>query len=89
MGSHSPESVKIIGSNNDYGEISTLIYNSNHSDHEIGVRSVIWLDLSGHDVHLMNVNYIGEGIGDYFVELRNIVIVPLALTVTYNVESYY
>lgn len=84
-----PSASEMTGSNVDFGEISILIYNESSPNREFAVRSFIWLDLSMHDVHTMGVHYVYEGRGYYFIELRSIVLLPLALTVDFIIESYY
>jgi hypothetical protein len=84
-----PSASEKTGSNVDFGQISILIYNGSFPDREFAMRSSIWCDLSGHDVHTMGVHYIYEGKDYYFVKLRSIVLLPLALTVTFIIESYH
>ena len=84
-----PSASEKTGSNVELGQISILVYNEIVPNEEFTMRSSIWCDLSGHDVHTMGVHYFYEGRGYYFIELRSIVLLPLALTVDFIIESYY
>ena len=84
-----PSASEKTGSNVEFGQISILVYNESAPNKEFAMRSSIWYDLSGHDVHTMGVHYFYEGRGYYFIELRSIVLLPLALTVDFIIESYY
>ena len=84
-----PSASEKTGSNVEFGQISILVYNKSVPNKEFAMMSSIWCDLSGHDVHTMGVHYFYEGRGYYFIELRSIVLLPLALTVDFIIESYY
>jgi hypothetical protein len=82
-----PSALGKTGSNVDFGQISILIYNESMPDREFTMRSFIWCDLTGEDIHSYGVYYI-NGKGYYFIKLRTIAILPYALTVTFKIESY-
>lgn len=84
-----PSASEKTGRNVEFGQISILVYNESVPNQECAMRSSIWCDLSGHDVHTMGVHYFYEGKGYYFIKLRGIVLLPLALTVTFIIELYY
>jgi hypothetical protein len=79
-----PSASEKTGSNVDFGQISILIYNESMPDREFAMRSFIWCDLTGEDVH----SYARARAGYYFIKLRTIAILPYALTVTFKIESY-
>jgi hypothetical protein len=57
-------------------------------DRGFAMRSFIWCDLTGEEIHSYGVYYI-NGEGYYFIKLRTIAILPYALTVVFKIESYH